>query len=63
MAFSFSGEFCELIIRESSGAKLETFKWSLDNKQLERKIFSIIKNKYGIFAIEKRDRDLDWLKE
>lgn len=61
--FSTDGGFCEFIIRDSSGAKLETFKWNLDNKQLEKKIFTIVKQKYGIFQPEKQDRDISWVKE
>lgn len=56
-----SGEFAELVLRDSSGAKLETFKWSLTDKQLEQKIFSIIRNKYGIF--QRPDKDLNWARD
>ncbi len=58
-----NSEFVELIIRDYSGAKTEFFKWRMNDKGLERKIFHILRNKYGIFQQEKKDRDLDWLKD
>lgn len=61
--FSTEGGFCEFIIRDSTGAKLETFKWALDNKTLEKKIFSIVRSKYGIFEVKREDKDLSWAKE
>ena len=57
------GDNVELKIKTSSGEVIDTFKWTMKNKDLEKKMFHILKNKYGIFRpeIEKRDEDLDWL--
>lgn len=52
-------EFIEIFIRDYSGAKIDYFKWSLNDKELEKKMFNILKFKYGIF--QKKDKDLDWL--
>lgn len=55
-------EFAELTIRDYSGAKIDYFKWSLNDKALEKKIFYILKSKYGIFQ-KREDKDLNWLKD
>ena len=62
--YSRKGEKVELIIRDFSGAKIDTFKWNLGDKDLERKIYSIVKRKYGMFRPEvtPQDKDLEWLK-
>jgi len=51
-------EIFELIIRDSSGAKLESFKGNM--KDFPR-IIKIIERKYGL-VFKKKDADLDWLK-
>jgi hypothetical protein len=60
-----NGEQAELIIKDYSGKKIDTFKWNLSDKKLERKLFSIVRRKYGMFKIEvpNPDKDLDWLKK
>lgn len=62
--YNRKGEKAELVIRDYSGAKLDTFKWSIGDKNLERKIYKIVKNKYGLFKpeINPQDKDLEWLK-
>ena len=63
--YSRSGEKAELVIRDYSGAKVETFKWNLNDKNNERKVFSIVRRKYGMFKpeINPEDKDLDWLRK
>ena len=58
------GEKVELIIRDFSGAKIDTFKWNIGDKILEKKIYLILKKKYGLFRPEIPiiDKDLEWLK-
>ena len=53
-------EIFELIIRDSSGGKIETFKGFI--KEFPR-VVRIMERKYGIIIKPKKDRDLDWLKE
>lgn len=62
--YSRKGEKVELIIRDFSGAKIDTFKWNLGDKNLERKIYAIVKRKYGMFRpeVSNQDKDLDWLR-
>lgn len=63
ISFGVSKMFIEITIKDYSGAKLDFFKWDLKDKDLERRIFYVIKNKYGVFQVEKKDRDLDWAKD
>ena len=58
-----SGDNVEVKIKTSSGEVVDTFKWNMKNKELERKMFYILKNKYGVFKpeVEKPDKDLEWL--
>ena len=53
-------EIFELIIRDASGGKIDTFKGLI--KDFPR-VIKIIERKYGIGTAPKKDRDLDWLKE
>ena len=57
------GDNVEVKIKSSSGEVIDTFKWNMKNKELEKKMFFILKNKYGVFkpTIEKKPEDLDWL--
>ena len=55
------GERIELIIRDSSGGKIDVFKCSI--KEFWR-IMPVLKKKYGfVFHSGRRDKDLDWLKD
>lgn len=60
-SFYNSGDFVELIIRDYSGTKIEVFKWNMQDKDLERRLFNRLKSKYGLFQFDKKDKDLDWL--
>jgi hypothetical protein len=53
----------EVKVKTRAGEVIDTFKWDMTNKQLEKKMYFILKNKYGIFKpeVEPRDKDLEWL--
>ena len=71
MSFGYnrSGEVVEIIIRDFSGAKIETFKFNISDKSTANRIMNLIYRKYGfeptISAKESvnEDRDIDWLKK
>lgn len=59
------GETIEIIIRNASGGKIESWKFNSSDKNAKVKVFSIIKRKYGINLFlkkEYKDKDLSWLK-
>ncbi len=65
--FNESGEIIEIIVRDFSGAKIESYKFRIKDKDKMRKTFKMLKQKYdlGDFIITKKkikDRDIDWLK-
>ena len=64
--YSRNGEKVEVLIKSSSGEKLDIFKWNLNDKSTEYKMYKIMKNKYGMFkpTVEKpiQDDDLSWAK-
>ncbi len=60
------GETIEITVRDFSGAKLESWKVTSSDKKALRKIYGMIKNKYGInmfIKFDDQDRDLSWLKK
>lgn len=59
LKYNRGGEIIEIIIRDSSGAKIDTFKCSINDFP---KIIKIIERKYGIKVYPKKDRDIDWLR-
>jgi len=71
MSFGYnrSGEVVEIIIRDFSGAKIETFKFHINDKATANKIMNLIYKKYGFEPtinpkeIVNEDRDIDWLKK
>ena len=50
----------ELVIKENN-QKIEVFRWNCNDKQLEKKLFYLLRDKYGIFKKEEKNQDLDWL--
>ena len=61
MGYYSSGERVELIIRDGSGGKIDTFKCGVNEFY---KIVPILKKKYGFVIFKKQDdRDLSWLKD
>ena len=62
--YNEGGEIIEIIIRDNTGAKIDSYKFKLDNIKLANQILSTIKKKYGLGSSEKNiDRDIDWLKK
>ena len=59
--YNEGGEIVEIIIRDSSGAKMDTFKFKLNDVKLANQILSTLKKKYDL-GEGKKDRDIDWLK-
>jgi len=60
------GESVEVIVRDFSGAKLESWRITSGDKKGLSKIFEIIKKKYGInmfISHKDKDKDLSWLKK
>lgn len=65
MSFRYNqgGEVVEIIIRDVSGAKIESYKFHVQDKQLSIKIMNILKYKYGVASGEKTgDEDINWLR-
>ena len=54
------GEILEIILKDLSGAKLDSFKCNKSDSKKFYQIISILKNKYGYGQGD--DSDLDWLK-
>ena len=50
-------EIIEIIVRDSSGAKIETYKFKIADKRAGATLVSIMK-KYGL----DKDKDISWLK-
>lgn len=59
LRYNRGGEIIELIVRDSSGTKIDVFKCSI--KDFPR-IIKIIEKKYGLNISRKSDRDIDWLR-
>jgi len=58
------GEIIEVIVRDFSGAKIESYKFRVKDKDKASKIFRVLKSKYGFeISKPKKDIDLDWLKK
>jgi len=59
--YNEGGEIIEVIVRESNGAKIESYRFSVSDVNNSIKILEIIKKKYGL--TDKKDKDIDWLKK
>lgn len=63
MRYNEGGEIIEITIRDNSGAKIETYKFQVDDKdRANHIIYSIIK-KYGLKRKKEENRDIDWMKK
>lgn len=60
--YSRTGEVIEIIVRDFSGGKIETFKFNIEDKKKGNLVMKILREKYG-FRPESKHRDLDWLKK
>ena len=61
--YNDGGEIIEIIIREASGAKIESYKFQTSDINRANSILSSIKKKYGLSKPKQRDKDMDWLKK
>lgn len=62
--YNEGGEIIEIVIRESSGAKIESYKFHISDEQRTKQIMNIIRKKYGLKDLKKKqDKDIDWLKK
>lgn len=59
--YNESGEIIEIIIRDFSGAKIESYRFKVKDIEKAKKVFRMLKDKYGVSTITK-DRDIGWLK-
>lgn len=48
LGYNRKGEMMEIIIRDGSHSKIDTFKFSLKDKKMVDKINEILSNKYGV---------------
>lgn len=53
----------EIIVRDSSMKKLESWVININDKKRARQIMGILKVSYGIDFGVSEDKDLDWLKQ
>lgn len=63
MSLTGNAEIIEIIIRDFSGAKIESFKFNFDDTNQARRVFNLLNNKYGFhpFYRSKTDSDMKWL--
>ena len=59
--YNDGGEVIEIIIRESSGAKIESYKFNVSDTERSKTVMNLIRKKYGLQDLKKKDRDMDWL--
>ena len=61
MKFGNDGLIIEIIIREASGAKIESHKFKLKDKTKSRIVLNLLRKKYGFNDFIKKDKDIEWL--
>jgi len=61
MGYSFEGVIVEIIVRESSGSKIESHKIPIRDKQKTHGVLYMLKQKYGFNDFPKKDKDIGWL--
>jgi len=57
-----AGDLIEIIIRDGSGGKIESYKFHIADHKKARNVISILKRKYNFLKEERKDKDIDWLK-
>jgi len=55
----YRGEIIEVIIRDSTGAKINSFKSDINNFY---KLLNLLSKKYGVKIKPNKEKDLDWIK-
>jgi len=61
--FNNEGLIIEIVIREASGAKIESHRFKVNDQTKSRMVLSVLKKKYGFNEFKKKDKDIDWLKK
>ena len=61
--YNEGGEIIEIVIRESNGAKIESYKFRVNDVARSKMIMNMVRKKYGLKDLQKTDRDIDWLKK
>ena len=56
--YNEGGEIIEIIIRDNTGGKIETYKFKLNDLRAD-KVLQNIRKKYGLNNT--KDKDMDWL--
>ena len=65
LRYSLDENIVEITIRSPSGAKIDNFKFRVNDTPIRNKVASILKHKYNIdFSTPKKkvDEDIEWLK-
>ncbi len=60
---NYRGDTVEIIVRDSSRTKLESWTINIHDKKRARQVMNHLKKSYGIDFGIKLDKDLDWLKQ
>ncbi len=60
---SFNGDTVEIIVRDASRTKLESWIINVNDKKRARQVMAHLKSSYGINFEKKTDKDLDWLNQ
>jgi len=55
------GLMIEIVVREASGAKIESHKFLVSDKSKTKGILYMLRKKYGLNDFSKKDKDIDWL--
>ncbi len=63
MKQSRQGMICKVEVFDEDGRQLDTFKWNVPDKESEKKIFTILKNAYGVFKQKEKQEDSNILKK
>jgi hypothetical protein len=63
MRLDSEGIIIEIIVRESSGSKIESHKVRVKDKHKTNSLLYMLKKKYGFNDFPKKDKDIDWLKQ
>jgi hypothetical protein len=65
--YNKNSEIIEIIVRDFSGAKIESYKFNCNDTKTANNILSLLKKKYGfspsIMPDEHINNDIDWLKK
>lgn len=63
LKYNREGEIIEIIVRDAGGGKIETLKFSANDKKRIKYVVALLKSKYNVDLTPKKDKDIDWLKQ